>query len=315
MSKFCAKCGANLAANAGFCPLCGFAANAKLPVAAPEKKPVQQKAAETAPQSKNSKKSPLGIIPIIIAAVTTVVAIILLVLLLLPDNKCDICGEKSATEYSLSEIASDKTVFLCDDCIDYINPDTVVDTAESHSTEPDVESGINADTTKKQLETQKHPQIKDETTTKQNNISGGDHNISESSTATLKASESISQNNSGTNDIPAKVDEPDIIKTPINIDGCKLTPVELFEDGKDTYKVNFKVAETSSNFKKQSITLKFRALDKDNKELKIEKNYTTIAIDFNGQPKKGDEYTSTGFKIPDRTAVIEFYVDTANKSE
>lgn len=326
MSKFCAKCGANIAPNAGFCPLCGFAANAKLPLA-PQKNASQPKvsapspAPAPVPQPQKQKKSPFGLIAAVIAAVSTIVAVILLILLLLPDNNCDICGKKAKTEKSpneaiewceecngkctlcgksgkeFGELASGQNVYLCYECDNYIEENKVVDITEPVESETEEITAGNffvniPEETKKPIT----PSFNEETT-KQNNISGGDHSGSEPSTATTKATESTSQNNAGTNDKTAKSDKPTIKKSTIDADGCKLTPVDLL-DNKATFIIN----EVDPEFKEEIVYLEYTAFDE--KGNKIVSN--TIRIEFDGQVKKGNKYTSSTLHIPANAASIDF---------
>lgn len=350
MSKFCAKCGANIAPTAGFCPLCGFTANAKLP-AAPEKsfvsqsseKPVSQAMPQNQskpqpqPQSQKSKKSPLGIIPIIIAAVMGIISIILLILLLIPDNSCDFCDKKATDKTKISDeiiinhcddchdkctlcgkdathpgkIASGKFVFMCDKCQNYIDSNMVAYTDETTTEptdgffvgEPDNNNVNVPEITKNPDTTQEHPNPESETTTKSSNNPSGDNNISNSATTAKPSTNSTSQSAKETTTKAPKIN--------YETDGklvYKNYEIKVNSFDSHNKNVTFKIANAAdSEFKEGGIDIYYRTLDENKKQIDGER---FVYVEF----KDGKSSFECPLIIPDGTSTVQFFTKTKNSN-
>lgn len=323
MSKFCAKCGANIAENAGFCPLCGFAANAKLPPA-PVKKAEQIKPAEPAAKPQKTKKNPLGIIPIIIAAVSLFITFILLILLLIPDNKCDLCGEKAKTktekDYNvrycdecedvctlcgekgarLGKLASGKTVFMCEKCEEYIENNaefkTQAPSDKFNETEPSKYFANNTEDKYKPAQAQNRLPTENETTEKRDDISGGKNNVSGSSTS--EESSDVTTQPKQETSAEAKTDY--IPKGKLNYKGCEFK-VKNFDPKNKT--VTFEIVRLDPEFKDSAINIKCKNLDKNGEPIGTE---STISVNFSDIPKVGDVSEKAVVPIDSDAATIQF---------
>lgn len=297
MSKFCAKCGADIAPKAGFCPLCGFAANAKLPAAVPEKKAEQPQPKANVAQPKKSKKSPLGIISIVVAVISTILSIILFILLLLPDNnKCDFCDEK----------ASGDAIFVCDKCRDYIEQNIAVETytpsVTEHDKSPDKDSSGS-----KPPKADSDLSVTDKTTkpnTEENNHGGVSVSPNEVSTEAATADSAAPSKNSAESsnkktDIKFKTEDE------LDYNGCVVKLNKIDVDDNTTTKVNFKVASVDPEFSKKEVYLTYRTYDENGNVIT---DNIKICVTFKDVPKPGDVSTDASIDVKDGTSTVEFYV-------